>query len=143
MHDQKKTQGQLIRELEDVRNRLARSEAREAEARQQAEEMQKKAEYFQLILDSMDDLVQIVNKDGMFTYANAASNKHSGFSPADINFSVHMGDLWPPEEVDQMRHYFGNFLNQPQGTTDTCQFRARDKDHNWHFIECKLTNMCE
>ncbi|MGB6065351.1 MAG: ATP-binding protein [Desulfomonilaceae bacterium] len=142
MCDQKKTRAQLIGELEYLRSRLAKSEEQEAEAMRYAEEMQKKADYFQLILDSMDDVVQIAGKDGIGKYANEAFYRQSGFS-AEAIIGTTLGRLWPPEELDRMRHYFKNLYSQPDGTTDTRQFRARDKDHNWHFLEGKFKNMCK
>lgn len=93
MHDKRKTNAQLITEVQELRRRVARME--------EAEESQRSQSPFRLLAETAASAIFIF-QDSVFRYTNPATSKLSGYSAEEL-LGADIWNLVHPEHRDLIR----------------------------------------
>jgi len=94
------TKAELIRELEDLRRRLAESEKKEAERQQAVEALYVSKEKFRILLDESSDPIFAFYPDGEYRYVNRAFADGTGKKLDEI-IGRKIWDIFPKDEADK------------------------------------------
>ncbi len=94
-----------------------------------------RVEYFEAILDSIDDeTIQVIDKDDRLVYSNITFEITSGFSRKDfIGRTFH--ELYPPEELAHVGLEWRKLLEGPVGGSLRIEHRVMDAEGRWHHLE--------
>ncbi len=125
--------------LENLQEELQKLRARCADLHTEAENARKTADYLQAVIDGTDDVIQVLDPDGFLRFSSRAIEKHSGFTVEEMN-SMFIADLYQPEDVVRLRHLQKDLLAGPPGASHLVQFKAKDKNGDWHLLEASISN---
>jgi PAS domain S-box-containing protein len=123
---------ELLREIEGLGQRLAESEAEKATARQ-------KADLLQELIDSCDDVIQLIGLDGNVKFMSRSFEKQSGYTREEI-YSIPMGSIYPPDEIGRAALVVNQLAASPVGTSVKVQHRAYRKDGQLLLLESTMVN---
>jgi len=132
VQDERKTEDRLLRETEELRQRLADCEAEKTAARE-------KADFLQELIDSCDDTVQLIGLDGIPKFMSRGFERSSGYSLAEIQ-GVSIGSMYPPDEIGRMSQVANELAASPIGTSCKHQNRFYHKDGRLLLIESTIVN---
>lgn len=126
---------QLDRESIDRIDDLHECRAALKQALAEREEALGRVEYFEAILDSIDDeTIQVIDKDDRLVYSNITFELTSGFSRKDfIGRTFH--ELYPPEELAHVGLEWRKLIEGPVGGTMRLEHRVMDAEGRWHHLE--------
>ena len=91
------------------------------------------------LLDHIPEMVTISDRQGRITYANPATERVSGYSPAEFA-SLHPSERIHPDDRSRCEEVFGKLLRTP-GLSLELEHRARHKDGGWHWVEVTLQSL--
>jgi PAS domain S-box-containing protein len=123
---------ELLREIEGLRQRLADSDAEKAAAKE-------KADFLQELIDSCDDVIQLIGLDGNVKFMSRSFEKHSGYTRDEI-YSIPMGSIYPPDEIGRAALVVNQLAASPVGTSVTVQHRVYRKDGQLSLLESTMVN---
>jgi diguanylate cyclase (GGDEF)-like protein/PAS domain S-box-containing protein len=105
MSDKDKTQGQLIKELAELRQRVAELERAETGRKRADEALKEREANFTALAENAADGIVIVNHKGNFLYVNSKAAEITGYSSDEL-LQVRMRDLFTPDEYKRVNIRF-------------------------------------
>jgi PAS domain S-box-containing protein len=117
------------RQLDEYRDRLeARVEERTAELRESRRDLQ-------MLFDSVEDYVFVLDEGGRLLHANPAAERALGYGSGHL-WGMSAEDLHPPERRDEVRQIFARML---RGECSTCHIPLRTADGRDIAAETKVS----
>lgn len=130
--DETKSAECLLREIAELRARLAECEAERTAASE-------RLGYLQEIIDSCDDTIQLIGVDGRAKFISRGFERHSGYSLEEIK-GLSMGTLYPPDEYGRLAQVMVQLQNAPIGTARKVLHRVYHKDGRLILLESNMVN---
>jgi PAS domain S-box-containing protein len=90
------------------------------------------------LLEHAWDGVSLLGADGTILYTTPPVERVLGYSPAEMTGTSGF-DLLHPDDLERVRHEFGQLLQSP-GATTSIEYRHRHKDGSWRWIQAIGTN---
>jgi PAS domain S-box-containing protein len=95
-----------------------------------------------VLLDHAQDKITLIDEEGQFTYANAATERILGWKPEEI-IGQSAFDYIHPEDIDKLRTAFDRTINADAFTVTTAKFRYKAKDGSWVWLESRMANVTD
>jgi len=141
MRDGGKTKEQLISELVEMRQRVAKLEASETQRQPAAEELRQSGEHFRALIENASDAVAILDAEGIIVYESPSAERILGYGPQDL-VGKSMLEFIHPDDVPNVAGIFAAILNNPRTPMST-ELRFRHKDDSWHWLEGVGNNLLD
>jgi PAS domain S-box-containing protein len=132
MNDERKDVDALLREIEELRERLADCETEKTATRE-------RADFLQELVDSCDDVIQLISLDGTPKFMSRSFERQSGYSLEEIR-GVSLGTIYPPDEYGRVAQLTMQLRNSPVGTVMKWLHRAYHKDGRLLLLESSVVN---
>src|SRR4028118_718370 len=87
------------------------------------------------LIQNSSDIIGILESDGKIRYKSPSTQSLLGFSPEEIEGKNHF-DFVHPDDYQKAKKQFEEGFNNP-GKTQVSEYRFRDKDGSWHYLESK------
>lgn len=119
MLDEHKTKRQLLKELDEVRQRLAELDAAESRRRQTLTELRAKETLFRGVLESAPDAIVVTDPGGRITRVNAQAEKMFGYSRDELvgqAVETLLPERLRPQHVEHRADYVSQPRPRPMGT---------------------------
>jgi PAS domain S-box-containing protein len=100
------------------------------------------SDYRGLLLDQTQDKVTVIEADGTFTYLNAATRRILGFDPEEL-LGENAFEYIHPEDVEGVRATFERTIHSDSFTEATEEYRFRDADGGWVWLESRMSNLSD
>ena len=134
MKDEAKTKKQLLKELEELRQRISRMETSETERKKVEEELS-------VVYDALNSSVSgiiITNLEGRIQYVNPAFLRIFGYREKTEISGKNAADLFPTEEVKKFADV-KTIIDKTRGETE--EFIAQHKDGTKFPVEVSSSNV--
>jgi PAS domain S-box-containing protein len=95
-----------------------------------------------VLLDHAQDKITLLDEEGRFTYANAATERILGWEPDEI-VGRNTFDHIHPEDVDEVRQAFERTIGADAFTVTTVEYRHGAKDGSWVWLESRMANVTD
>lgn len=115
--------------IEELRRRLADCESERVQA-------QERADFLQKLIDSCEDVIQIIGFDGTLKFVSRSFEKHSGYTLEEMR-TIPIAKLYPPEDIAGMAENTRELFNSPSGSTRRIKHRCYHK--NGEILELEST----
>ncbi len=132
MNDETRNQDDLLREIQELRERLAECEADKKVALE-------RADFLQELIDSCDDVIQLIGIDGMPKFMSRSFEKHSGYTLEEIK-TIPIAQLYPPDELGMMADVACKLMDSPIGSAVKYQHRCFHKKGHLTLLETTAVN---
>ncbi|MEE9516749.1 MAG: PAS domain S-box protein, partial [Candidatus Adiutricales bacterium] len=129
MKDQDKTKEQIIKELAELRRRIASVEAQEGERKQAEEDIYKLTQFQQRIIDNVDIWLNVLDDKGNVLVWNKAAEKISGYSKEETIGHSKVWEWAYPEEKYR-EEIFSKYLEIVAGDAEVEDFKTRIRCKN-------------
>lgn len=96
------------------------------------------AQWSRTLIDSVPDLVAVLDASGRLLYANAATEAVLGYAPWN-EVGRNMFEFVHPDDIDSLGAEFLEAVANP-GKRSMQTFRMRDADGGWRYVETTATN---
>ena len=94
---------------------------------------------FRALVEESNDIISIVDADGRFQYQSPSLERILGHDPEET-----VGDTaWEyvhPEDRETVIEEFETWITDPDHPGDVIEYRARDVDGSWHWMEAEANN---
>lgn len=108
--------------------------------RKRAEQaLQQREKYFRALIENSTDGIALLSADGDVTYMTGGLKPWADYSLDEI-VGKNRFDLVHPEDVARVKEEWARLLEQPAATS-TSEYRMRDKDGSWLWVERILHNL--
>jgi PAS domain S-box-containing protein len=115
---------------------------RDVTARKRAEEALKRSEErFRSLVRYASDIIVVLDAGGEILYESPAIERVLGFTPEE-RMGTNAFDYLHPEDRGPVGERFARLATEPGGRI-SAEYRARDKDGDWHFFEAIGANLLE
>jgi PAS domain S-box-containing protein len=102
------------------------------------ERRERESEWYSTLVAEVDDLVTVVDADGILTYVSPAVTRVLGYEPDDL--VGHEGyEFVHPEDRERNADALETVLSNPD-ESETVELRFRHADGSWRWIEATLRN---
>jgi len=98
--------------------------------------------HFRAILENSTDGVALISSSGKMPYASPAAKKMFGFSPTDNPLDFEPHTYTHPDDLEMVLGEIHRTMSDP-GYIPTIQYRFRNKDGEWKWIESVISNQIE
>ncbi len=132
MNDQSKNLDDLMKENEELRQRLVDCEAEKTAARE-------RADFLQELIDSCDDTIQLIGLDGKVKFTSLSFERHSGYTIQEIS-SIQLASIYPPDEIGRGAELMRRLMSSPVGTAIRAKHSFYHKDGRLVFLESSMVN---
>ncbi len=102
-NDEDKTRERLMKELAEMRRRIAELEESEAEHKRAEETLQKSEKAFKELTDLLPQTVFEIDLEGNFLYANRYGLESYGYTQEDLDKGLNALQMFIPEDTDRVR----------------------------------------
>jgi PAS domain S-box-containing protein len=96
---------------------------------------------FRALVEESSDIISVVDSDGQFEYQSPSLKRILGYEPEET-----VGDkAWEyihPADREPVKETFESWLSTPD-TPEPTEYRARDTDGSWHWMEARGNNQLE
>jgi len=104
------------------------------ERKNMAKKLRDEEQRFRTFAEQTSDIILLINKEGIITYENPASEKGLGYKLEEVNGSnilnyLHPDDLKPVEEI------FDKFFEDRSTAAQRTELRLRDREGKWFMFE--------
>ena len=127
MKDEKKTKGQLIKELTDLRQRVDQLKKTDINYKRVEKELSNSEEKFRTIFENNSAAIALIEPDSTFYLVNDAYCRMSGFTHQEM-----VGKRWtqiiPPEDLERMKEYNRRRYINPQDAPARYEFTFYHKN---------------
>lgn len=138
MNDEEKNQGQLIRELEELRKQVALLKEEEAKSQRAQESLQLSEQRYQTVADFTYDWEQWVDAEGKYLYVSPSCERITGYRAQEFidNPSLFFDIIHPEDRLKAKIHFHDEHYNPDVGHLD---FRILTKsgDERWISHYCQ------
>lgn len=139
MNEPKLTEKETTEDLHSLRARVAELEAALKQSRASHAQARERAEFLQEIIDSADDVIQLIGSDGMMKLVGRSFEKQSGYTRDEIQ-TISLAKIYPPEELGRASQAMSKLAAAPVGTVGRYVHRCRHKDGRLVTLESTLVN---
>jgi PAS domain S-box-containing protein len=94
---------------------------------------------FRALIEHSSDAISLLTPDGSVIYASPSTRRVTGYTAEEL-VGRNGFPLLHPEDLEDVRQQFTTFLDQP-GHSITLEYRLRNADGTWHWVEATLTNL--
>jgi len=136
-----KTKGQLLKEIEDLKAKIAKLEKPEASGlsvRKVEDILYESEQPFRYLAKNSNDLFVIIDIDGKVTYVSDSIERITGFVPAEV-LGLSSFQLMHPDDVDRLSQILSELVTLP-GEMVQDEFRFQKKGEGWIHLEAMVTN---
>ena len=91
------------------------------------------------LLDLTQDKIVVVDAEGVYLYANAATERILGYD-CETLVGSNTFEYVHPEDIDAVRSVFGKLTDASGDLTETVQYRHRRADGSWVHLESRMWN---
>ncbi len=91
------------------------------------------------LLDNAHDKIVVVDGDGTYRYANAATERVVGFEPAELLGTVSFGYVHP-EDRERVRSTFETVIADEPGAATEVEYRHRTADGGYVWLRSRVMN---
>jgi two-component system cell cycle sensor histidine kinase/response regulator CckA len=102
------------------------------------EAIKKSEERFSSIMELSPDIISIISEDGTLLYNSPSAFHIHGYSDEDM-LGINTIDLIHPDDQAHVRAAFGDLTSSP-GTVVKVQYRYRNKNGSYVWMECSASN---
>jgi len=95
-----------------------------------------------VLLDHAQDKITLLDENGQFTYANAATERILGWKPEEL-IGKNTFDHIHPEDVDEVRTAFDRTIGTDAFTVTTVEYRHEANDGSWVWLESRMANVTD
>jgi PAS domain S-box-containing protein len=95
-----------------------------------------------VLLDHAQDKIVLLDEEGRFTYANAATERILGWEPDEL-VGQNAFDYVHPEDVDELRAAFDRTIDADTFLVTTVEYRHEAKDGSWVWLESRMANVTD
>ncbi|TES92872.1 MAG: PAS domain S-box protein, partial [Candidatus Cloacimonadota bacterium] len=139
MKDKNKTKEQLINELKELRQQIAKLET---DSKRKDEDLQESGKIYKLIADNTSDYIALLTFKGVLTYVSP-SYKQLGYKPEELIGKSGLNMMHPEDKkrlVPLLMKYTKAKISKllklkQEGIFEHINFRFPDKSGKWHYIE--------
>ena len=110
-------------------------------SKQAQNEIKKISAHYQSLIEKASDGVVIIDKDSNFIYISPAGKRMFGYSDSD-DIKGNPVSLTHPEDLNTVLIEIGKLLQNPN-YTPTIQYRFKNKNGDWIWIESTFTNLLQ
>lgn len=139
MNAEDKSNEQLLEELQELQQKLSECEYALQESRKAEEKTRNRAEFLQEVIDSCDDVIQVVDKKDRLIFSSLSFERNSGFSREEL-YGRTFHEFYPPEDLPRIKESWLDLLNMPIGGTKKILFRVADRQGQFHHLETSCVN---
>jgi len=94
--------------------------------------IQREREFARRLMDSLPDLVFVLDRDARYTFASPSIQDTLGYDPQEV-VGMHLGERADPSDRDAMLLLFEDIL-RGRVTQGTIEYRARHKKGDWRLM---------
>ncbi|HIK14902.1 MAG TPA: PAS domain S-box protein [Leptolyngbyaceae cyanobacterium M33_DOE_097] len=105
------------------------------ERRQLEEELRQSEAKFRKIVENANDLIYLINSDGLITYMSPNVHLSLGYSVAELQGQSFVPLVHP----DDLEYTVESFQQVLAGETITVEVRSRHKDGGWRWFSCQVS----
>ncbi|MFA1609524.1 sensor histidine kinase [Halobellus rubicundus] len=102
------------------------------------EEYERELEQYRAFVEQSSDLITLIDEEGRIRYTNPQVEATLGYSQAELQDVDCLGYIHP-EDRERVQSAFESVLESP-GATTRVDFRFRDADGEWVWLESRGTN---
>lgn len=103
--------------------------------------MQDSEEHFRALIENTNDMIWILDSEGIFTYVSPSTQRILGYSPEEL-MGVNALDFIHPEDKEALLHRFNLRIKSAVKTQPT-EHRFRHKEGYWCTLESISKNLLE
>lgn len=93
----------------------------------------------QPLLDLTQDKIVVIDSEGTYKYANAATERILGFDPESF-VGTNTFEYIHPDDTEAVRTTLERLVGAENKMTETIQFRHRTADDDWVWLESRMRN---
>jgi PAS domain S-box-containing protein len=92
-----------------------------------------------VLLDHTRDKIVLLDEEGRFRYANAATERMLGYDP-EVLVGENAFEYIHPDDLDEVRRAFERIVDADAFIVATAEFRYRTRDGSWVRVESRMSN---
>jgi two-component system cell cycle sensor histidine kinase/response regulator CckA len=138
MKDQSKTKQALIHELASLKQRIAELEQAESERKRAEEELREGEERFRSLIQSLSDMIFVIDRNGQLTYESPSVSRILGFQPGHFIGKSPFTHIHP-DDVNQVAKDLDEVFRAVNPGLPTA-FRYQKADNTWVYLEALGSN---
>jgi PAS domain S-box-containing protein len=138
MKDQSKTKQVLIQELSSLKQRIAELEQAESERKRAEEELREGEERFRSLIQSLSDMIFVIDRNGQFTYESPSVSRILGFQPGHFIGKSPFTHIHP-DDLDTVVKDLDEVVQEVNPGLPTA-FRYQKADNTWVYLEALGNN---
>jgi two-component system cell cycle sensor histidine kinase/response regulator CckA len=105
-----------------------------AQLAQKQKALEASEEYFRSLIENTSDIITVIDKNGVVSYASPSCERSLGFLPEEIMGSKAVSFIHPDDQSSAL-HALAETLAHPGITGPTFELRLHHKDGSWHYME--------
>jgi len=98
--------------------------------------IQREREFARRLMDSLPDLVFVLDRDARYTFASPSIQETLGYSPDEIA-GLHLGDRTDPADRDALKVLFDDLM-QGRAAQGTIEYRTMHKRGDWRLMRTSV-----
>ena len=110
------------------------SERKESELK-----MMRMSKHYQALIEKAPDGIVLIGMEGNFKYISPSARKMFGYSPTE-DITGHPDEFTHPNDLPLVLSLLHNLIQYPS-QVPTLQYRFRDKDGQWKWVESTFSNL--
>jgi len=103
------------------------------------EEVKKIGKHYQALIEKAPDGIVLIGIEGNFKYISPSARKMFGYSPTE-DITGHPDEFTHPDDLPLVLSLLDNLIQDPS-QVPTLQYRFRDKDGQWKWVESTFSNL--
>lgn len=139
MKEEDKTKDQLLKELAQLRQRVAELESAVAQHQRDEEVLRHRERYFQSLIENSWDCVAVLDGNGTIGYESPSAERLLGYKAEEM-VGRNMLEFVHPEERQSVVSVYRSLVESPVGVVST-SLRYRRKDGSWCVLEGVSRNL--
>jgi PAS domain S-box-containing protein/putative nucleotidyltransferase with HDIG domain len=104
------------------------------------EELRREEHSFRALAEQSSDIIILVNKEGIITYANPAIERALGFK-AEERIGAGGFERIHPDDLNYITDVFNILVRDTNAPVQRSEMRLRHKDGSWHTFEAVASNL--
>lgn len=132
-----------LRSYQDLIDNLnAKNERLEEEIEHRKEiegELQKSKDHFQALIENAQDIITVLDYEGIIRYSSPAILRILGYKKEDLHGKLAF-DYVHPDDLKYVKKLFEEVVESPEKTV-SAEFRFKHKDGSWVFLESIAKNV--
>ena len=110
--------------------------------KREKESLERQREYYSALVENSNDLISVVNNEGIITYQNPSVVKILGFKPKEMIGRSILDFIHPDDFVDKNED-FTESIRKIEKTGTLIEYRIKHKNGNWIFCESTINDQLD